>query len=110
MLVKVYRGTGPQNAESLCETCRHSRIVRGRRIDEELVVCNAVMLRPVHITFKVTSCSDYLDAREPYYCELVEKAWILRPAKKGRPAGFVRAVDLKGREAERLFDDPMGDD
>ena len=60
----------------------------------------------VQITFKVTSCSVYVDDREPSYHELCEKAWILRPASKQRAAGFVRAADLSGEEARRLLVDP----
>jgi hypothetical protein len=110
MLVKVYGGTAAQNNDSLCETCRHSRIIRGRRLDEELVICSAMPMRTVQITFKVTTCSDHLDDREPSYYELLEKAWILRPASRRRPAGFVRASDLNRREAARLFADAVDED
>ena len=110
-MMKVYGGTTPQQAESLCETCRHSRIVRGRRADEELVFCDAAMMRhTVRITFKVTSCSDYTDEREPSYQELFHQAWILRPATKRRAAGFVHAADLKVNEAVRLMSEVHGDD
>ncbi len=102
MLTKVYDGTPAQEAESLCESCRHARIIRGRRLEEVLVFCNLLFTSPVRITFKVTSCSDYADAREPGYQELLEKAWILRPATRRRAAGFVRASDLDPEE--RLFE------
>ena len=103
MLIKVYGGTRIQDGESLCDTCTHSRITRGRRLEEELVMCTALMMNAVQITFKVTSCSAYVDEREPSYHELAEKAWILRPASKRRAAGFVRAADLSGDEASRLL-------
>ena len=106
MLIKIQRGTPLQEAEALCDTCRHSRIRRGRRFEEELVFCDALAMNMVQITFKVTSCSDYVDEREPSYQELFEKAWILRPASKQRAAGFVRASDLTARETARLFEDP----
>ena len=106
MLIKVYRGTQIQDGESLCDTCAHSRITRGRRLEEELVMCTALMMHTVQITFKVTSCSVYVDDREPSYHELCEKAWILRPASRQRAAGFVRAADLSGEEARRLLVDP----
>jgi hypothetical protein len=110
MLIKVYGGTSVQEAESLCDTCRHSRIVRGRRLDEEIVMCGAIMMGGARITFKVASCTDYLDDREPSYHELFEKAWILRPASRRRPAGFVRAADLDDRDAARLSADPLEED
>jgi hypothetical protein len=106
MLIKIDRGTPRQDADALCDTCRHSRIRRGRRLEEELVICDALGMHPVQIIFKVTSCSDYIDDREPSYHELFEKAWILRPASKQRAAGFVRASDLTAKETALFFDDP----
>jgi hypothetical protein len=103
MMMKVYGGTRPQHADSLCDTCRHSRIVRGRRIDEELVFCDAAVMRSVRVTFKVTSCSEYTDNREPSYHELFHQAWILQPATKRRAAGFIHAADLKAEEVARLM-------
>jgi len=106
MLIKVYGGTRVERPETLCGTCRHSRIMRGRRLEEEVVFCDAAMMQTVRITFKVTSCTEYVDGREPPYHELLDKAWILRPASKRRAAGFVRAADLEADEAYRLFKDP----
>ena len=103
MRTKVYDGTAKQERASLCETCRHSRIIRGRRLEDVLVFCALTSMSPVRITFKVTSCTDYADAREPGYHELVEKAWILRPGSRRRGAGFVRASDL---ELEERFQNP----
>jgi hypothetical protein len=103
MLIKVYGGTRPQEQESLCDSCRHSGIVRGRTLKEEIVFCRALVMQSVRITFKVTSCSDYDDDREPSYCELVEKAWILTPGSRRRPAGFVRAADLGDDERYRFL-------
>lgn len=103
MLVKVRGGTPAQTGESLCDTCRHARIARGRRLDEELVVCGAIVMEVVRITFKVSSCTEYSDAREPTYHELFQKAWILRPPTKRRTAGFIRSADLTPAEARRIF-------
>src|SRR3990170_7505225 len=90
MLIKIYGGTRLQESASLCESCRCSRIVRGRRYDEELVLCDAMAMHTARITFRVTSCSDYMDARQPSYPELLEKAWVLRPASRRRAGGFVK--------------------
>lgn len=106
MLIKVRGGTASHHGDALCETCRHSRIIRGRRLDEEIVFCGGVALEPVPITFKVTACSTYSDDREPSYHELLEKAWILRPSTKRRAAGFVRVTDLEPREAAQIYADP----
>jgi hypothetical protein len=110
MLVKVYGGTTVGEGESLCDTCRHSKIMRGRRLEEEIVFCNALCMQTIRITFKVITCTDYIDDREPSYHELMEKAWILRPPSKRRAAGFVRSADLRGDEAARMFEDPTDPD
>ena len=103
MRVRVEGGTPLHEGDSLCETCRWSRIIRGRTLDEEIVHCDASHLVPMRITFKVTSCSDYSDSRVPSYHELVQQAWILRPATKRRRAGFVRGSDLEYRELAKVM-------
>ena len=103
MLIKIYGGTRLQEDANLCESCRCARIVRGRRIDEEIVFCNAMAMDPVRIEFKVTSCTDYVDGRVPPYHELVEKAWILTPKTRRRPAGFVRGSDLEPEEVMQFM-------
>ena len=104
MLIKVHNGTPVQHVDALCDTCRHATVIRGRRLDEQIVFCRGVSMdAAVRITFTVIDCSDYMDEREPTYHELVTKAWILRPSTKRREAGFVRATDLDAREAARVF-------
>ena len=105
MLIKIHHGTPIQGDDTLCATCRHSRIMRGRGLDEEIVFCDATPMNTVRVTFKVTSCSDYSDDRLPSYHELMEKAWILQPASRRRAAGFVRASDLRERELARYLAD-----
>jgi len=105
MRVKVRNGTPQHDRESLCDSCRWSRIIRGRTLDEEIVHCDASHMIPIRITFKVTSCSDYADSRVPSYGELVQQAWILRPGTKRRPAGFVRGSELEYREMAKILSD-----
>jgi hypothetical protein len=101
MRVKIYDGDGRDNDHHLCHTCRHSRIVRGRRIDEEIVFCDASHLRTAQITFEVTTCTDYCDKRLPTYVEMMEQAWILKPGTRRRAAGFVRASELEDEEGRQ---------
>jgi hypothetical protein len=101
MHIKVQDGTPISSESSLCATCRCSTIVRGRSLDEEIVLCSALGVRGVQITFKVTFCSDYSDKRSPSYMEMVQEAWILHPGSRRRPAGFVRGSEL---QEEELFD------
>jgi hypothetical protein len=98
MRVKVYKGTPPQSGESLCATCKHSTITRGRRLEEEIIRCEAQSVGTTLVTFVVAECSAYLDVALPSYPELFEKAWILRPRDGKRPAGFVRSSDLSTQE------------
>lgn len=82
----------------LCHTCRHAIVTRGRTLDEELVHCQAVCMGAARVTFKVTSCSAYSDQRQPTYMDFMEDAWILRPGSRRRPAGFIRASELREEE------------
>ncbi len=88
----------PTARANLCATCRLSTIVRGRSLDEEIVQCHARAMRTMRVTFKVTFCSAYSDARQPTYMQMLEDAWILQPGSKKRPAGFIRGADLKQEE------------
>lgn len=103
MRIKVYNGTPDQSGESLCRTCRHSTITRGRRHEDEIVRCEAQAMGTTRITFVVTECTAYFDARLPSYRELLHQAWILRPHSGKRPAGFVRARDLPPNERYQVM-------
>ena len=103
MRIKIYGGTPRDCQSNLCESCRASRIVRGRGLDEEIVFCDAMAMSPVRITFKVTDCSSYDDRRLPTYAQLAHQAWILAPATRRRPAGFVRAADLPAAERYKFL-------
>jgi hypothetical protein len=105
MRIKIHGGTPINDGDSLCGSCRHSRITRGRRVDEEIVSCEASQVSTIRVTFKVTSCSDYTDHRVPTYFELMQQAWILRPQSGKRPAGFVRASELRYEDYARCVAD-----
>ena len=103
MRLKVHGGTPMHNESSLCVTCRNARITRGQALNEELVICRASHVHAERIPFKVTACSAYSDEREPSYYELLQQAWILQPGDRSRPAGFVRATDLRDAEVDRFL-------
>jgi hypothetical protein len=98
MHIKIQDGTPAGGESTLCATCRCSTIIRGRTLDEELVVCSALGLRGVQITFKVTFCSDYSDKRLPSYMDMIQDAWILQPGSRKQPAGFIRGSELADEE------------
>jgi hypothetical protein len=60
-------------------------------------------MHSIRVTFKVTSCSDYADQSVPTYWDLMQQAWILRPESGKKPAGFVRASDLRDEEFSRYM-------
>ena len=105
MRIKIHGGTPSDADSSLCHTCRHSRVTRGRKLDEEIVLCEASHLKTTQITFKVTWCSDYMDQTVPSYYELLQAAWILEPGSRKRPAGFVRASELRDEDFARYMSD-----
>jgi hypothetical protein len=108
MRIKVHNGTVSNGESSLCNTCRHSTIIRGRTLDEEIVQCQAVAMRVTQVTFKVTFCSAYCDERLPTYMQMLEDAWILQPGSKKRPSGFVRGSELRDEELASIMTNLRG--
>jgi hypothetical protein len=98
MHIKVRNGTVSGSGSSLCATCRHSIVTRGQTLDEEIVHCRATPMGIIRVTFKVTSCSAYMDERLPTFMEMMQDAWILQPGSRRRPAGFIRASELRHEE------------
>jgi hypothetical protein len=103
MRTKIYGGTVLNSEKSLCARCRFATIVRGRTLDEEIVHCGSITTRGMRVTFKVTSCTSHSDIDQPSYMELLEDAWILRPASKRKPAGFVKNSELRADEIQEIM-------
>jgi hypothetical protein len=104
--MKIHGGTVLHGEKGLCASCRFATIVRGRKLDEEVVHCNSITTRGMRVPFKVTSCTSHSDVNQPTYGELLEDAWILKPGAKGKPAGFVRHSDTKADELRELMKEP----
>lgn len=114
MRIKIHGGTTTDGDETKCSTCTHSTIIRGRSLDEEIVDCHLLGGGLRRITFRVTSCSDYVDSRLPSLMQLMENAFVLRRGSKRRPAGFIHSKDLRSEEMAALvsgdgFDDDDDD-
>ena len=92
MKVKVHGGTAADNEPSLCLSCRHATIVKGRRASQEIIRCGQVESR---ITFPVTSCTTYVHKAHPTLWAMEDIAWVLRTDLKKNHIGFVRAKDLR---------------
>ena len=94
MRFKIQGGTADNSQSTLCLTCRFSTVVRGRSINDEIIVCSRLPER-TRITFTVVSCSDYTDRRRGALHEMEEIAWILRSDPKKNTIGFVKASELR---------------
>ena len=103
MRTKIYGGTAVNGERSLCATCRFATIVKGRSLDEEVVHCQSITTNGMRVPFKVTSCTSHSDIDQPTYMQLLEDAWILKPASRRKPAGFVKQSDLKAEEMRAIM-------
>ncbi|MFI4941693.1 MAG: hypothetical protein ACHP85_00420 [Burkholderiales bacterium] len=99
MRVKVRDGTVNHGDTSLCSSCRHAIVTKGSRLGEEFVRCG-VRWQLVAISFRVTSCSEYLDRALPALEDMEEIAWSLRSTPSGKKVGFVEARRLAEGEPE----------
>lgn len=105
MRLKIRGGTARSDEPSLCLTCRHATIIRGKNLDDEIVECRLLYSDSSRITFPVTECSGYSDRRQPTLRHLEEIAWVLRTDRKRQPIGFVPARNLKPKDRHVLDED-----
>lgn len=105
MRLKICGGTVQHGEQSLCATCRHATIVKGRSLREEIVECGLLSTDHGLIPFPVTSCSGYSDRRRPSIREMEDIAWVLRTDPARNQIGFVQARKLKPKDRYVLPDD-----
>lgn len=105
MRLKIQGGTARDDEPSLCLTCRHATIVRGRNLRDEIVECGLLYRDDSRIAFPVTTCSAYSDRRQPTLRQMEEMAWVLRTDRQKRPIGFVPARKLRPKERHVLDED-----
>jgi hypothetical protein len=103
--INVRGGTVDHGQRSLCETCRWATIIRGTRLEDEIVECSELGYHDRRIRFAVTSCSGYSDRRRPSLREMEETAWILRSDPHRNQVGFVRSSRLTDEERYVLEED-----
>lgn len=94
MRIKIQGGTLDHGQATLCHTCRHATIVKGRTLGEEIVSCGR-LTEHQRVPFTVTSCSGYSDRRLPSLADMEDIAWVLRSDAKRKQVGFVRAADVR---------------
>jgi hypothetical protein len=103
--IKIRGGTANQDEPSLCESCRWSIIIRGAKLQEQIVECNQLSYRDQRVTFPVVSCTRYSDRRLASVQEMEAIAWILRSDPHRNQVGFVRAGRLTDEERYVLEED-----
>jgi hypothetical protein len=105
MRIKIHGGTARDDEPSLCLTCRHATIIRGKNLRDEIIECGLLFREDSRMTFPVTSCSGYSDRRQPTLRQMEEIAWVLRTDRGKRPIGFVPARELRPKERYVLDED-----
>ena len=102
MNLKIHGGTPRHAGPSLCHQCKFATVVRGERTNEEILRCG--MLRE-RVTFRVTSCTSFLDQHHPSVYEMEEIAWVLRTDATRKRVGFVHAKKLPWNERHVIDDE-----
>ena len=98
MRVKIHGGTADHGAPSLCTTCRFATILRGARLNQELVECDRLSYPAQRVPFPVVQCTSYSDRRRASLREMEEDAWILRTDAHRNRIGFVRSSKLEDKD------------
>jgi hypothetical protein len=102
MHIRVQGGTARHDEPSLCLTCRSAMIAQGQSARDEVIRCSRFDSR---ISFRVTTCTEYVHRRHPSLWHMEDVAWILRAGTRGGQIGFVRARDLGHADRHVLSDD-----
>lgn len=105
MRVKVKGGTVDHGQQPLCETCRWATVIRGIRLNDQIVECHSLSDRDRRVPFHVVSCSAYSDRRRASVHEMEEIAWILKSDVLRNQVGFVHSSSLKREERYVLVED-----
>jgi len=104
MRLKIHDGTVDGSNVPLCQSCRHAVVVRGARLNDEVVECR-MLDEPRRISFPVRFCSVYVNRNHPTIREMEEIAWVLRSDAHRKTVGFVPSRKLKSGERFVLDDD-----
>jgi hypothetical protein len=100
--INVRGGTADHTQRSLCETCRWSTVIRGKRLGEEIVECVQLADSNRRIPFAVMECSDYIHRNRPSLQEMEAIATILRPTPRRSDIGFASRPGAEKGDTEDL--------
>lgn len=84
-------GDTPSHSDHKCLTCKSSIVVKGQRVDDEIVHCKML---DKQITFKVSACSRWSGRNELEMWQMEAIAHVL-VSKKGKIIGFKTPDELK---------------
>lgn len=93
MRLKVYRGTPRHSEYALCNSCSHSRIIKGERLDDQRTYCNH-FAEEIEVPFKVLECNQWSEKNKANIQDMAKMAWVIAP-KKGDKPGFVSPKERK---------------
>ena len=93
MKLKVLRGTTAHDTRPLCESCSHSRIIKGERLDDHITYCCYINDRIV--PFKVLECNAWEEKNKVGMHEMAKMAWVITGDKKGGKPGFMSPNERK---------------
>ena len=80
-------------------------VIRGPRLEDEIVECNQLSYHNQRVPFPVTSCSRYGDRNQTNLREMEEIAWILRSDPHRHQVGFIRSSRLSDEQRFVLDED-----
>jgi hypothetical protein len=103
--IKIRGGTVEHGQSSLCESCRWSTVIRGAKLEDEIVECHQLSYRNQRVPFRVISCTRYGDRRQASLQEMEQIAWVLRSDPHRNHVGFVRSSRLTDEERYVLEED-----
>src|SRR6267378_6772920 len=94
--LKVRGGTPIHGERSLCFSCRNSQVIQGQAVSGLRVFCQAVYQEPLQMLRPVVECSDWARRTDQSKKDMEKIAWVLE-TKRGKPIGFVSALEHKWR-------------
>jgi hypothetical protein len=103
--IKIRGGTADHSQPSLCESCRWSTVIRGKRLGDQIVECSQLSYQNNRVPFAVASCTGYGDRARPGLRDMEAIAWILRSDPSRSQIGFVRSSKLPDEERYVLQED-----
>jgi hypothetical protein len=93
---KGVRG-GTPSGEPLCRSCAFAHYRSGQRQKDTEIFCSS--FNPtIRLSYEMFDCSDYQDNRMTQVYDLLGRAWILVPLKKGHK--WVKSDELRKMEQE----------